>query len=285
MNPFLERNSIMKVMRNLARSSEPIEELVKSSEEIECKNCGNESLRSSWKENRYVCPHCGFHAKISAMSRIKMVVDSGSFRQIGRGLKVENPIGFPDYEKKLAEMREKTGLADAVVIGTAKINGRKIVIAAMDNRFMMASMGMVVGEKITRAFEYATKRKLPIVVFSTSGGARMQEGIMSLIQMAKTASAAKRHSEAGLLYVSVMSNPTTGGVFASFASLGDIHIAEKDALIGFAGPRVIEQTIGEKLPKGFQYADFQYEHGMVDMVVERKDMRGVLEKIIGLHTN
>ncbi len=220
---------------------------------------------------------------MSATARIRITVDKGSFRELGRNLKVQNPLDFPLYEEKLSEMREKTGLKDAVIIGTAKLDGRKIVIAVMDNRFMMASMGMVVGEKITRGFEYATKKKLPIIVFATSGGARMQEGIMSLMQMAKTAAAAKKHSEAGLLYVCVMTNPTTGGVFASFAGLGDINIAEPEALIGFAGPRVIEQTIGEKLPDGFQRADFQYEHGMVDMVIERGQMRSTLAKLVKFH--
>ncbi|MGP1569811.1 MAG: acetyl-CoA carboxylase carboxyltransferase subunit beta [Eubacteriales bacterium] len=245
MNPFLEKKSILEAMKGLVRTAEPEKE--------------------------------------SAIARIKMTVDKGSFREIGRNLKVKNPLDFPDYENKLASMRDKTGMKDAVITGTAKIDGKKIVIAAMDNRFMMASMGMVVGEKITRGFEYATKKKLPVVVFATSGGARMQEGIMALMQMAKTAAAVKRHSEAGLLYICVMTNPTTGGVFASFAGLGDIHIAEPDALLGFAGPRVIEQTIGEKLPQGFQRAKFQYEHGMVDMIVERSDMRKTLAKLIELH--
>ena len=167
--------------------------------------------------------------------------------------------------------------------GTAKIHGRRTVLAVMDNRFMMGSMGMAVGEKVTRAFEYATKKKLPVIVFSTSGGARMQEGMMSLLQMAKTSAAVAKHDEAGLLYVSVMTHPTTGGVTASFAMLGDIQLAEPDALIGFAGPRVIEQTIGEKLPKGFQRAQFQYDHGFLDQIVDRREMRDTLGRILELH--
>ena len=246
MNPFREKKSILKMMKAMVRSEEPSDD--------------------------------------GAALRIKETVDRGSFREIGKNLKVLNPLDFPGYSEKLREAGEKTGLKDAVVMGTAKLAGKKIVIAVMDNRFMMASMGMVVGEKITRAFEYATKKRLPIVVFATSGGARMQEGIMSLMQMAKTAAAVEKHREAGLLYVCVMTNPTTGGVFASFAGLGDINIAEPDALIGFAGPRVIEQTIGEKLPEGFQRANFQYEHGMVDMIVERKNMRNMLSKLIELHS-
>lgn len=283
MNPFLEKKSILETMKGLVRTNEPIEKLVRNNEPILCQKCRQEASRAEWRENLYVCPHCNDHRSMSATARIRITVDKGSFRELGRNLKVQNPLSFPEYEEKLANMREKTGLKDAVIIGTAKIEGRKVVIAVMDNRFMMASMGMVVGEKMTRGFEYATKKKLPMVVFATSGGARMQEGIMSLMQMAKTSAAASKHSEAGLLYVCVMTNPTTGGVFASFAGLGDIHIAEPDALIGFAGPRVIEQTIGEKLPQGFQRADFQYEHGMVDMIVERSDMRKTLAKLIELH--
>lgn len=188
-----------------------------------------------------------------------------------------NPLDFPGYDEKLEQVRAATGLREAVLTGTGRINGIRTAICVMDNRFLMGSMGAAVGEKITRCFEYATKKKLPMIIFSASGGARMQEGILSLIQMAKTSAAAAKHSEAGLLFISVMTNPTTGGVTASFASLGDIIIAEPGALIGFAGPRVIEQTIGQALPEGFQSSEYLLEHGFLDAIVERKNMRKTLE--------
>ncbi len=219
----------------------------------------------------------------SARYRIGITVDENSFREICRSVRGGNPLKFPGYSQKLKDECERTKLREAVVTGTAKIGGKKTVICVMDNRFMMASMGMAVGEKITRAFEYATKKKLPVIVFATSGGARMQEGIFSLFQMAKTAAAVKRHSEAGLLYVCVMTHPTTGGVTASFASLADIILAEPKVLIGFAGPRVIEQTIGEELPEGFQSSEYLMNHGFVDSIVERKDMRNMLMQILDIH--
>lgn len=283
MNPFQERKGIMKAIHRLAHAKEPVEKIRRNKEPVTCKACGQESSREDWRSNLYICPHCGNYRGMSATARIRMTVDSGSFREFGRSIRGGNPLDFPGYDEKLQSMRVKTGLQDAVITGTAKIQGNKTVIAVMDNRFMMGSMGMAVGEKITRAFEYATKKKLPIIIFSTSGGARMQEGMMSLLQMAKTSAAAAKHDEAGLLYVSVMTHPTTGGVTASFAMLGDIQLAEPGALIGFAGPRVIEQTIGEKLPDGFQRARFQYDHGFLDQVVERKDMRETLGRILTLH--
>lgn len=283
MNPFQERKGVMKAIHRLAHAKEPVEKIRRNKEPVACKACGKESSREDWRNNLYICPCCGTYRGMSATARIRITVDGGSFREFGRSIRGGNPLGFPDYDEKLETMRAKTGLQDAVVTGTAKIQGNKIVIAAMDNRFMMGSMGMAVGEKITRAFEYATKKKLPIVIFSTSGGARMQEGMMSLLQMAKTSAAAAKHDEAGLLYISVMTHPTTGGVTASFAMLGDIQLAEPGALIGFAGPRVIEQTIGEKLPEGFQRAQFQYDHGFLDQVVERKEIRETLGRILTLH--
>ncbi|MGN1417174.1 MAG: acetyl-CoA carboxylase carboxyltransferase subunit beta, partial [Oscillospiraceae bacterium] len=212
-----------------------------------------------------------------------LTADKDSFIEYDADMISKNPIDFPGYEVKQDELRRKTGLNDAVITGECTIKGRRCVIGVMDTRFMMASMGSVVGEKLTRAFETATEKKLPIVLFTASGGARMQEGIVSLMQMAKTSGAAARHSQAGLLYITVMTDPTTGGVTASFASLGDIIIAEPKVLIGFAGRRVIEGTIKQRLPEDFQSAEFLLEHGFVDMIVERRSMRRTLAHIISLH--
>nr|WP_287428719.1 acetyl-CoA carboxylase, carboxyltransferase subunit beta [Mogibacterium sp.] len=273
----------MKAIHRLAHAKEPAAKIRRDKEPVECRACGETAMREEWRDNLYICPHCGNHRGMTAASRIRITADPGSFREFGRSIRGGNPLGFPGYTEKIQGMRDKTNLNDAVVTGTAKIHGRRTVLVVMDNRFMMGSMGMAVGEKVTRAFEYATKKKLPVIVFSTSGGARMQEGMMSLLQMAKTSAAVAKHDEAGLLYVSVMTHPTTGGVTASFAMLGDIQLAEPDALIGFAGPRVIEQTIGEKLPKGFQRAQFQYDHGFLDRIVDRREMRDTLGRILELH--
>nr|WP_293162083.1 acetyl-CoA carboxylase, carboxyltransferase subunit beta [Mogibacterium sp.] len=273
----------MKAIHRLAHAKEPAAKIRRDKEPVECRACGETGMREEWRDNLYICPHCGNHRGMTAASRIRITADPGTFREFGRSIRGGNPLGFPGYTEKIQGMRDKTNLNDAVVTGTAKIHGRRTVLVVMDNRFMMGSMGMAVGEKVTRAFEYATKKKLPVIVFSTSGGARMQEGMMSLLQMAKTSAAVAKHDEAGLLYVSVMTHPTTGGVTASFAMLGDIQLAEPDALIGFAGPRVIEQTIGEKLPKGFQRAQFQYDHGFLDQIVDRREMRDTLGRILELH--
>lgn len=283
MNPFQERKDVMKAIHRLAHAKEPAAKIRRDKEPVECRACGETAMREEWRDNLYICPHCGNHRGMTAASRIRITADPGSFREFGRSIRGGNPLGFPGYTEKIQGMRDKTNLNDAVVTGTAKIHGRRTVLVVMDNRFMMGSMGMAVGEKVTRAFEYATKKKLPVIVFSTSGGARMQEGMMSLLQMAKTSAAVAKHDEAGLLYVSVMTHPTTGGVTASFAMLGDIQLAEPGALIGFAGPRVIEQTIGEKLPKGFQRAQFQYDHGFLDRIVDRREMRDTLGRILELH--
>lgn len=218
-----------------------------------------------------------------AYRRIEMTVDEGSFEEWDKDMVSRNPLGYRGYEEKLDSVRLKTGLQEAIVTGKAKINGMETVIGVCDGRFLMASMGEIVGEKIVRAVERATHEKLPVILFACSGGARMQEGIISLMQMAKTAAALKRHSDAGLLYISVLTDPTTGGVTASFAMLGDMILAEPNALIGFAGPRVIEQTIGQKLPKGFQRSEFLLEHGFLDGIVERKDMKAALGQILKLH--
>ena len=217
--------------------------------------------------------------------RIALISDDKSFRELYAQIKAGNPNSFPGYEKKLETNRLKTRQQDAVVTGTCRIGGVKTAVAVMDKRFLMGSMGIAVGEKITRLTEYAMKRKLPLIIFAASGGARMQEGLFSLMQMAKTTAAIEKFKDAGGLFISYLTNPTTGGVSASFASLGDIIIAEPDALICFAGPRVIEQTIGQKLPEGFQHSEFLLEHGMIDMIVEQKDMKDTLSKILQMHVN
>lgn len=248
-----------------------------------CNKCHAAIFTEDVKRAGYICPKCHGYFRVHARERIRMIVDENTFEEWDGKMEFVNPLQFKGYEGKVKSIQEKTGLDEAVITGKAKIGGHKTVLAVCDGRFLMASMGQIVGEKITRAVERATKEKLPVIIFACSGGARMQEGMVSLMQMAKTAAALKRHSEAGLLYVSVLTDPTTGGVTASFAMLGDIILAEPQALIGFAGPRVIEQTIGEKLPKGFQRAEFLLEHGFLDRIVERHEMRQVLCEILRLH--
>ncbi len=248
-----------------------------------CNKCGSAIIAEDAIKNYYICPKCGGYFRVDAYSRISRIADEGTFEEWDRGLKSGNPMEYKGYEEKVALLQEKTGLDEAVVTGTACIDGRKVVLGICDGRFMMASMGGVVGEKIARAVERATNERLPVIIFACSGGARMQEGIISLMQMAKTSATLKRHSDAGLLYISVLTDPTTGGVTASFAMLGDIILAEPKALIGFAGPRVIEQTIGQKLPKGFQRAEFLLEHGFIDGIVERADLRDTLSRLVRLH--
>ncbi|WP_028511253.1 acetyl-CoA carboxylase, carboxyltransferase subunit beta [Ruminococcus sp. NK3A76] len=250
---------------------------------FKCPRCGTVSFSEDFNRNGKVCPSCNYHSRLSAKERLDITIDKGSLVEFDKDMVSKNPIDFPGYEVKQQALRAKTGLKDAVITGKATIRGREIVIIVMDSHFLMASMGSVVGEKITRAFEYATEQKLPVIAFTASGGARMQEGIVSLMQMAKTSGAVARHSEAGLLYITVMTDPTTGGVTASFASLGDIIIAEPKVLIGFAGRRVIEGTIRQKLPDEFQSAEFMLENGFVDMIVERKKMRRTLAHLLALH--
>lgn len=252
-------------------------------ETVTCKICKKELDKKRVVKNKYVCYECGYYFRVRAKNRIKMVADADSFENWFEEEKTGNPLNFPEYEEKVAATQEKTGLSEGVTIGECTIYGQKTVLGVIDARFMMGSMGHVVGEKITRAMEDATEKKLPVILFCCSGGARMQEGIVSLMQMAKTSAAVKRHSDAGLLYVPVLTDPTTGGVTASFAMLGDIILAEPKALIGFAGPRVIEQTIGQKLPEGFQRAEFQLEHGFVDAIVERDDLKMTLYRILKMH--
>lgn len=250
---------------------------------FKCPRCLNVIMTEELEKNLKVCPECGYHARISAPERIKLIADKESFKEFDTDMVSANPIDFPDYEAKQQTLRDSTGLKDAIITGECTIRGERCVLGVMDSRYMMASMGSVVGEKITRAFEFAVENKLPVIMFTASGGARMQEGIVSLMQMAKTSGAVARHSDAGLLYITVMTDPTTGGVTASFASLGDIIIAEPKVLIGFAGRRVIEGTIKQRLPDDFQSAEFMLEHGFADMTVERKSMRRTIAHILKLH--
>lgn len=248
-----------------------------------CNACKSAIFTQDVKDADYICPKCHNYFRMHAHHRIQMVAEEGSFQEWNQELTTNNPLHYKGYEEKIKATQEKTGLDEAVLTGSALIYGRKVALGVCDSRFIMASMGEVVGEKITRMVERATIEKLPVILFACSGGARMQEGIVSLMQMAKTSAALKRHSDAGLLYISVLTNPTTGGVTASFAMLGDVILAEPGALIGFAGPRVIEQTIGQKLPQGFQRSEFLLEHGFIDRIVERKELKAVLAKILSLH--
>jgi len=250
---------------------------------IKCPNCGTTHFQKILAKSLYVCPDCNFHHRMHAWSRIHITVDKNTFKEIDKKMKSADPLGFPTYEDRLKKAMKETGENEAVICGEATIEKIPVALFVMETRFIMASMGSVVGEKITRLFEYALEKKIPVVGFCASGGARMQEGILSLMQMAKTSAAVKKHSDAGLLYIPVLCHPTTGGVTASFAYLGDIIIAEPKALIGFAGPRVIEQTINQKLPEGFQRAEFLLEHGMLDKVVPRSMMRETLANILKIH--
>lgn len=247
---------------------------------IKCDKCKEILYKEDVKQNLSVCPNCGKHFRLSARRRIEQIIDEGTFAEMDANLHTSNPINFQGYEQKIELLEEKTKIKEAVKTGTGKINGIDVAIAVMDGNFLMGSMGEVVGEKITNLIEQAIIKQLPVIIFCVSGGARMQEGIVSLMQMAKTSAALAKLSEAKLPYISVLTDPTTGGVTASFASLGDIIIAEPDALIGFAGPRVIEQTIKQKLPEGFQRAEFLLEHGFIDLIVERKNMKNMLYKIL-----
>lgn len=250
---------------------------------VKCDKCKEIIYKEDLHKNLSVCPNCGKNFRLSSRRRIKQIVDEGSFKEIGADILTKDPLEFKGYMKKVEILKEKTKIEEAVKCGICRIEGEKAVIAVMDGNFLMGSMGSAVGERITLAIETAVKEKLPLVVFCVSGGARMQEGIVSLMQMAKTSSALTKLSDAGQLYISVLTDPTTGGVTASFASLGDIILAEPKALIGFAGPRVIEQTINQKLPDGFQSSEFLLEHGFIDKIVERKDMKSTIAKLIRLH--
>ncbi|TDM10613.1 acetyl-CoA carboxylase, carboxyltransferase subunit beta [Macrococcus lamae] len=248
-----------------------------------CQKCKKIMYTKELKKNLNVCTNCDHHLALTAYDRIHIIVDKNSFNEFDAEMTSANPLDFPDYLEKLEKDKKKTDLNEAIVTGTGLIDGMPFGICVMDSRFRMGSMGSVVGEKICRVIDYCTEHKLPFVIFTASGGARMQEGILSLMQMAKTSVAINRHSDAGLLYISYMTHPTTGGVSASFASVGDINLAEPESLIGFAGRRIIEQTIGEKLPDDFQTAEFLLEHGQLDKVVHRRDMRDILKQLIMMH--
>lgn len=250
---------------------------------FKCPRCQQSVPESQFQEQGKVCPNCNYHARLTAAERLRITADKNSFTEYDAGMHSADPLHFPDYAQKIERSQTQAGMRDAVITGECTIKGSRTVLIIMDSHFMMASMGSVVGEKITRAFETATEKGLPVVAFTASGGARMQEGILSLMQMAKTSGAVARHSEAGLLYLTVMTDPTTGGVTASFASLGDIILAEPKVLIGFAGRRVIEGTIRQRLPDNFQLAEFVQEKGFVDMIVERRTMRSTLSHLLKLH--
>lgn len=250
---------------------------------IKCDKCKEIVYKDDVRENLSICPNCGHYFRMHINRRLKMLLDEDTYKKFDINIDTNNPLEIEEYPKKLKALREKTGLQEAVACGTGKIKGEEVVICIMDSGFMMGSMGVVVGEKITYAIEQAIALKLPLIIFCVSGGARMQEGIISLMQMAKTTAALTKLDEAGGLYISVLTDPTYGGVTASFASLGDIVLAEPGAMIGFAGQRVIEQTIGESLPEGFQTAEFLLEHGFIDKIVERKDLKETLYKLIQYH--
>lgn len=250
---------------------------------VKCRACGKVIYIKTLERNLKICDACGAYFNLLAYERLEMIMDNGEFEEFDKQLGGRDPLKFPEYKQKIIELQLKTGLVDGIVTGKGTIDGCTTMIAVMDGSFMMGSMGTAIGEKLTRLFERATKEMLPVIVFCASGGARMQEGILSLMQMAKVSAAVARHSEKGLLYISVLTNPTTGGVTASFAMQGDIILAEPNALIGFAGPRVIEQTIGEKLPEGFQRAEFLLEHGFVDRIVSRDNMKKELGELLWLH--
>ncbi|MFR2534865.1 MAG: acetyl-CoA carboxylase, carboxyltransferase subunit beta [Clostridia bacterium] len=273
-----KNKQIEKTQKNIAASDMLVGKWVK------CENCKEILYKEEVHENLSVCPNCGKHFRLSSRRRIRQIADEGTFEEIGKEITTKDPLQFEGYLKKVEILKEKTKLEEAVTCGRCKIIGEEAILAVMDGNFLMGSMGSGVGERITLAIEQAIAEKLPFIIFCVSGGARMQEGMVSLMQMAKTTAAVRKLQEAGLLYISVLTDPTTGGVTASFASLGDIILAEPDALIGFAGPRVIEQTIGEKLPEGFQKSEFLLEHGFIDKIVERKDMRKILAELIQLHT-
>lgn len=250
---------------------------------VKCEQCKEILYKEELHQNLSVCPNCGKHFRLSARRRIKQIADEGTFQEIGADILTKDPLHFEGYLKKVEGLREKTKIEEAVKCGICEIEGEKTVLAVMDGNFLMGSMGSAVGERITLAIETAIQEKLPFVIFCVSGGARMQEGMVSLMQMAKTTSAIAKLNQAGLFYLSILTDPTTGGVTASFASLGDIILAEPKALIGFAGPRVIEQTIRQKLPKGFQSSEFLLEHGFIDRIVPRQEMKNTIGQLLRIH--
>ncbi len=250
---------------------------------VKCDLCKEILYKEDLHNNLSVCPNCGKHFRLSARRRIKQIADEGTFEEIGENIVTEDPLKFDGYLKKIESLKDKTKIDEAIKCGTCKIKGIKVVLGVMDSNFFMGSMGEVVGKRIVLSIEKAIKENLPVIIFCVSGGARMQEGIVSLMQMVETAKAIAKLDENKNLYISILTDPTTGGVTASFASLGDIILAEPKALIGFAGPRVIEQTINQTLPEGFQSSEFLLEHGFIDKIVERKDLRDTLAELLTLH--
>lgn len=250
---------------------------------LECSACGKNVLEELARTNSSICPFCGKDFRMKAKDRVNQILDDGKLEEMDKNLTTVDKLRFPGYNKKLLNYKKSTGLKEAIITGVSTIDSQKVAIAIMDSQFMMGSMGTVVGQKIVNLAEYATKHKLPLIIFCASGGARMQEGMLSLTQMSRCSIAMKRHSAAGLLYISVLTHPTTGGVTASFAMQGDIILAEPGALIGFAGPRVIEQTVKETLPEGFQYSEYLLEHGMIDAIVGRKEMKQTISRLLKIH--
>ena len=277
-NVFAQRRQKLLSLKAL-RGSSP----APAQTEETCPACSRAVPRRELVANRYVCPLCGHHYPVGAYYRLSLILDKGTFRELDAGLASNDPLDFPGYEAKLDQARRRTGMNEGVVTATGRMGGQRVAVGAIDSRFFMGSMSAALGEKVTRLVEFADKYRLPLILFSASGGARMQEGILSLMQMAKTSAVLERFSQRGGLYISVFTHPTTGGVTASFASLGDIILSEPGALIGFAGPRVIEQTIGEKLPEGFQTAEYLLEHGFLDAIVPRPQLRTTLLQILKLH--
>ena len=276
-NIFAKRRARLLAMKAMRENYVPGEKLVT------CPHCGGESQRKDVAAALSVCPLCGYHFPMGAYYRLSSVLDPGSFRELHEKLTASDPLRFPGYGAKLDGARRKTGMNEAVVTATGTVGGSRCVVGVLDSRFLMGSMSAAVGEKLTLAIEYAGKNKLSLILFAASGGARMQEGILSLMQMAKTSAALARFSEKGLLYISVLTDPTTGGVTASFAMEGDIILAEPGATVGFAGARVVEQTTRKALPKGFQTAEFLLKHGFVDAIVPRRDQQAVLANLLQIH--
>ncbi|MFI3199998.1 MAG: acetyl-CoA carboxylase, carboxyltransferase subunit beta [Eubacteriales bacterium] len=283
MNPFKQKIDELQKLRKFTQKvyqDFPIDERFV----MTCKYCNHITSTERFTKSLHICDRCGRYYPMPAMERLTSILDQNTFQELYGELKTENYLNFPSYEIKLKKLSDKLDISESVIVGTGKIHKKTVAIGIMDTRFLMGSMGSITGERITRLVEYATNQSLPLILFCASGGARMQEGILSLMQMAKTSAAIKQHHNKGLLYLSILTNPTTGGVTASFASLGDIILAEPKALIGFAGPRVIENTIKQKLPEGFQRSEYLEEHGFLDGIVPRKDLREKLSQLIQLHT-
>lgn len=285
---MFKKTTYINITSDVRKESEAAAEALEAVEVPEglwtkCPKCSHALYTKDLKDSHFVCSHCGHHLRMGAKDRLEMILDADSFEPWDEDVTTQNPLEFAGYPEKVEAAKAAAGISEAILTGRGCIGGEKTAIGVMDASFFMASMGTAVGERITRMIERATSLLLPVVIYCCSGGARMQEGMFSLMQMAKTSAAIKRHSDAGLPYFTVLTDPTTGGVTASFAMLGDIILAEPKALIGFAGPRVIEQTIGQKLPKGFQRSEFLLDHGFIDAIVERKDQKAVLAKLLAWH--